>query len=904
MSALPPPPAAVRAYRALAALLLPPRFRADFAEPMAELFAELHADAVRAGGPLAGLRALLAELCPLLALAVRERRAERAERARRIDPDPGDARMLRALLEDLRYGARSLRGSPAYTLLAVLTLALGIGATTAIFTVVDAVLLRPLEYAAPERLVFLRTEQRQAAPPGTYLDWKESARSLEGVAAAEYWTPSLTGGDRPEQLLGLRVAADYLRTLGVRPLLGRGFLPEEEHEGRARVAVLRHDFWRARFGADSAIVGRTIMLAGEPHTVVGVMPEGVRFVPFWATDAVVAAPLVLDGLREDRDRVSLRVFARLRPGVTLDRARAELAAIGDRIEKLHPGSSRRLTAVPLLERVVSDVRPALLVLAAAVGLVLLLVCANVAHLQLVRGAARERELAVRTAIGATRRRLVQQTLVESLLLSGVGGALGVALAHAGVRVLVALGPSNLPRLDTIAIDARVIAFAALVATCTALLFGAAPAMAGSRVNVQDSLKDGTRGAGEGARRLRVRGALVVSEFALAVVLLVGAGLVLRSFGALLAVDPGFDPRGVVAMEVSLRGTASGGEARRGAFFRDLLARVSALPGVQAAGAINHLPLHGDVWRFGFQIAGRAPAPAGEGPSAVFRVVRPGSVRTVRLPVLQGRALEEADAAPTARAVLVNEAMARAQWPGRSPLGERLTVDGSQWFTVVGVVRDARQESWSGPSEPELYFSQIDAPAGKGADGEEAVAYLNPTSMTLVVRGAGDPRALVPAVERVVASMERDAPVSGVVTLEHAIARQVAQPRFYLVLLGAFAGVALLLAAIGVYGVISYAVARRTREIGIRIALGADRGAPFRLVVGNGMRLAALGGGVGLVGALWVTRYMRALLYGVQPTDPATFAVVTIVLGAVALAACAIPAWRASRTDPVVALRSQ
>jgi putative ABC transport system permease protein len=883
---------------------------------MARVFADVHAEAAHRGGALAGLRALAAELPPLLELAAEQRRAEREARAPHPDVDPGDRRIFRALREDLRYGVRSLRASPAFTLVAVLTLALGIGASTTVFTAVDAVLLRPLEYARPEGLVVVRTDHGSTTAAGTFLDWKRAARSVERMAAAEWWSPSLTGEERPEQLTAIHVSADLLPMYGVKPLLGRGFLPEEEHAGRDHAVVLSHDFWRARYDGDRGVIGRTLTLNGEKYTIIGVMPAGFRFAPFWNTRAALAAPLVLDARTADHDGASLRVFARLRPGVTLAQARADLAAVGAAVDREFPGTSRDILPVRLHEVVVGDVRPALLVLLAAVGFVLLMVCANVAHLQLVRGATRERDFALRAALGASRRRLVQQTLVESGLLSLAGGAAGLLLALGGVKALVALAPRGLPRVDTIAVDPRVVLFAAALTLVVALVAGLAPAVAGSRVDMLASLKDGARGAADGVRRLRVRGALVVSEFAVAIVLLAGAGLVIRSFAALLAVDPGFDARNVVSMVVSVRGTRDADAARRAVFFEQLVERARALPGVEGASAINHLPLHGDMWQFPYAVEGRPEASPGDRPTrGIFRVVRPGYFRVMHQPIVAGREFGADDGVATSRTVVINESMARRQWPGRSALGQRITVDEAgaarQWFTVVGVVHDARQGDWSDATRDEMFFPHLPVPSEDGLPGQ-GVSYLNPLSMTVVVRGApgggwegpGGGTALAAAVERAARALDPDAPVSDVITMTQAVAEQFAAPKFYVVLLGAFAGVALVLAAVGVYGVISYSVARRTREIGIRLALGAMRADPFRLVVGNGMRLAAAGGAIGLAGALGVTRYLRTLLYGVGPTDPATFALVTVVLGAVALAACAIPAWRAARTDPVVALRSQ
>ena len=841
-----------------------------------------------------------ARAAALRAMGGVERRKDECRDARRVG-------VAEDLARDARYAVRSLRRSPGFTATAVLTLTLGLGATIAIFSAVNGVLLRPLPYADPDRLVTVSYGRGSTVAAGTFLDWKSASRSFERMGVEEYWTPSLTGREKAEELLAVRVSADILPLLGVPPLLGRAFLPEEEHAGRDRVVVLTHESWRRRFAGDPRVVGQTMLLDGAPHTVVGVMPPGFRFAPYWATEAELAAPLVLDHRREDRQGSSLRSFSRLRPGVTLAQARGEMAAIAARLEREYPGQNQGVTVTPLREEEVGDVRPALLILLAAVAFVLLIACATVAHLQLVRAAARERELAVRTALGASRGRLVQQSLVESAMLSAVGGALGLALAYGGVRLLVALAPPGVPRLDAVGIDARVGAFAAAATLLSALVFGAAPALIASRVNVHAGLKEGSRSAADSVRRRRIRGALVASEFAMALVLLVGAGLVLRSFAALMREDAGFERRRILSLRVSVRGTQHADLARRPAFFRELVERVGALPGVEAASAINHLPMWGDHWRFPFFVEGRPVPPPGEDNLATFRIVRPGYFRTMRIPIVRGRDFTAEDEAAGAHVIVINETMARRHWPNDDAIGKRLSVDGRSappdWFTVIGVVRDVKQGSWSEPPSEEMYFPHLRTEKDPGPPLRLA-DFLSPDYMTLVVRTSADPAALTRAVEGVVLAMDRGAPISGVTTMEQVITRQVVQPRFYLLLLGAFAGVALVLAAVGVYGVISYSVARRTHEIGLRLALGARRSDPFRLVVRQGMRLAALGAALGLAGALAVTRYLRSLLFGVQPTDPATFAVVTLLLAAVAFVACCVPAWRASRVDPVVALRAE
>jgi putative ABC transport system permease protein len=599
----------------------------------------------------------------------------------------------------------------------------------------------------------------------------------------------------------------------------------------------------------------------------------------------------------------------MRPDVTLDQTRAELATIAGQLAREHPGTDQRITAVPLQDAVVGSVRAALLVLLAAVACVLLIACANVAHLQLMRAAAREREFALRAALGGSRRRLVQQLLVESALLSAAGGLLGLGLAYVGVRALVALAPTGrLPRVEAIGIDAGVLAFALGVTVLAAIVFGFGPALAASRDDVHEALRQGARAAGDGTRHRRVRAALVVSELAMALVLLTTAGLVVRSVQSMRAIDAGYDVRDVVSVTVSLKGTKQASPPhRRAAFFDELLGRVHGLPGVETASAINHLPMHGDHWHFPFAVEGATRPRPDERASASFRVVHPGYFRTMRIPIVEGRDFTRDDRAGRAHVVVVNESMARRRWPNESPLGKRITVDDPtgqpDWFTVVGIAKEVRQGSLTEGTSEEMYFPYLPSAGERGA-GLRLVSFLSPVYMTLVVRTAADPPALAARVEEIVRSMERDAPVGDATTMEQVVAEEFAQPRFYLLLFGAFAAVALTLAVIGVYGVISFSVARRTREIGLRVALGAPPSGPFRLVVGQGMRLAAIGIAIGMAATLGATRYARSLLFGVEPTDPATLAAATLVLALTALAASCLPAWRASKVDPMLVLRGE
>jgi predicted permease len=810
---------------------------------------------------------------------------------------------VRSFLADARFALRGLRRSPGFTAVAVLTLALGMGATSAIFTVVDGVLLRPLPYRDPDRIVTVLHGGNGPVAPANYLDWRAGSRSFASTAAAQAWGTTLTGRGPAESIApALQVTADLFAVLGVPAALGRTFRPGEDQPGAARTVVLGHRLWQRLFAADPQIVGQTLVLDGTPHQVIGVMPAGFEFAPFWVRNAELWAPLDLGARRQDRNGESLRVFARLAPGVSRAEAQAETTALWQRLARQYPGDTRADVVIGSLhDKAVGKVRRPLLVLLAGVGFVLLIACANVANLLLARAAGRRKEMGIRTSLGAGRGRLVRQLLTESLVLALAGGALGLLLAHTGVQVLLALGPRDLPRLESIALDGRVLAFSAAVCLGTGLVFGLAPALAISR-DLQGSLRDGGRGATEGIGRHRARGLLVVSEMALAMVLLIGAGLMIRSFARLRAVDPGFDPRGVISVSVpqpslgdpltpltpELRLQRA---AQRRDFARVLLARMRALGGVASAGGINHLPISGDLWMRELAVEG-APAPAhGEEPRAIYRVITPGYIPTLGLTLLEGRDLTERDDQGAPGAVIVNETLARRLWPGQDPLGRQLRVEdgGPNPRTVVGLVRDVKQREWTAPAGPEMYLAYLQNPS---------------SSLTLVVRAAGAPLALAPAIQQEIAAVDPRLPAARPRLMEAVVADAVGQPRFNLLLLDVFAGIALLLAAVGIYGVMAYAVSRRRQELGIRLALGARRGQILTLVLSDGMRLAAAGVAVGLLAALALTRMMGALLYEVSATDPATFAALAVVLTSAALLACYLPARRATSIDPMTALRQE
>ena len=808
------------------------------------------------------------------------------------------------MFQDLRYALRQLRKSPGFTVVAALALALGIGANTAIFSVVNAVLLRPLPYQDSDRLVTILHEYDHPVAPGNVLDWRAQNHVFEDIGVAENWTANLSGDERAESVNALHVSTNLFPLLGVRPLLGRFFLTDEEQQGKEHEVILSYRLWQRRFGGDEGIVGRSIKLQGEPYTVVGVMPKGFQFAPFWATKAELWAPLALGPRLTSREVNSLRAFARMKPGVTLEQARTEMATITARLEQQFPGTNRNVTVQLLKEKVVGDVRPALLVLLAAVTFVLLIACANVAHMLMARGTARQKEIAVRSALGAERWRIVRQFLTESLLLALLGGVAGLLLAFWGIRMLLAMVPASLPRVDTIALDGRVLLFTVAVSVLTGVVFGIVPALQASSVNLRDALQETGRGSGDSLRRNRLRSALVSSEFALAFLLMIGAGLMVRTFLALRAVDPGFRPHHLLSAVVSLAGSEEAQPQKRFAFYEQVLQRVSALPGVESVSAINHVPLAGDTWGFPFAIEGRPPSRPGESPNAVYRVVFPGYFRTMGISLLRGRDISEGDSMKAPGVVMVNDRLARRYWPGEDPIGKRITLDDDSpeknrtWLTVIGVTQDAKQDEWTSAPRPEMYLPLL-----------QSRFYLQEPSghfeyITLVVRTTGEPTAIANDIKSSIAALDKNVPVSEIETMDQAVEDLTAQPRFELWLLAGFAAVAVLLAALGIYGVMSYSVSRRTHELGVRMALGAAQGDVIGLVVKQAMILALVGSACGLAAAFVFTRMMSKLLYGVRATDPLTFAGVALILGGVAFLASYLPARRVTQIDPVAALRCE
>jgi putative ABC transport system permease protein len=812
------------------------------------------------------------------------------------------------LLQDLRYGARMLLKSPGFTLIAVITLALGIGANTAIFSLVNSILLRQLPFRQPERLV--RVDSRRLAP-GKYsftlpdfIDYRDQNQSLSGIAAFTSWSANFTDQGEPEQLQGLRISANAFELLGVEAVAGRVLAPGDDTPGQQHVAVLSYGLWRRRFGADPQLVGKKLTLNGASYTVVGVLPPQFFF-PTPLREAELAVPLAPDAdpLRGVRTSTNfLRALGRLKPGVTREQAEADLTAVAQRLRQQYPVANRQklgVTLSPLHEEVVGSFRLMLWVLLGAVGVVLLITCVNLANLTLARATGRRREMAIRAALGATRRRLVQQLATESLLLALFGAGLGLLLAFYGIGLLLALSPETLPRAGEVSIDFRVLGFTLALSLLAGALFGLAPAWQATRVSLNEELKGSGRGASGGERQNRARSLLVVSEIALSVVLLAGAGLLIKSFLRLQAVNPGFEAENALAIRLSLPKAQYSNRAAVTVFYEKLRPRLESLPGVEAVGFVSALPLSGTSFSIPFTIEGRATSPD-EAQRADYRAVDAGYFRALKIPLIAGREFNGRDAAEAPPVALISQNLARLHWPNGNPLGARLRINdnnqGPRPVEVVGVVGDVKHLSLDGEPAPHIYLPVHQAH-------EDGVAWLTNTQYWLL-RTTVDPLTLSAAARREIQAVDRNAPASNIRTMEQYLAASVAPRRFNLRLLTIFAASALVLAATGLYGVISYGVAQRKRELGIRIALGARPGDVLKLVTGEGMALAIIGVALGLMAALALTRVMEGLLFGVSATDPLTFMVIALLLMFVALLACYIPARRATKVDPLIALKSE
>jgi predicted permease len=802
------------------------------------------------------------------------------------------------LLQDLRYGRRVLIRHRAATVIAVVTLALGIGANTAIFSVVNSVLLRPLPYPNAERLMTIWEDHRArngpvnewTSPPG-FEDWRDQAKSFDHVVAFQGWQPTLTGQGDPEQLVGALVSHDTFATLGVTPALGRSFRPEEDQRGVESGVIISQGLWRRRFGADPSLVGKKISLNGESLVVIGVMPAGFNFPIIAGADIWrPIRPALNPGCQ--RGCITVRVMARLKPDATEAQARAELNSIAARIEQQFPDTNTKVgaTLVPLHEFLVGPVKTQMRALLVAVGFVLLIACANVANLLLARSATREKEIAIRASLGAGRRRIARQLLSESLLLAVIGGAMGLLLAYWLVDLLVSFSPQGTPRLDEIGIDRRVLGYTMAITILTGLLFGAAPVWQLFKVDLNQSLRDGGKGLQVARSGRRALSALVVAETALALTLLVGAGLLIRSFIRLQRVDPGFNPRNLLAAVVTLPQADYPEQNQIAPFYSRLLERVRTLPGVRSAAAVSSLPLAGNDSDAGFLIEGRPEPRSDQRPVAWISSVSQDYFRTMGMRLIAGREFTERDNENSPKVVIISEAAARRHFPKEDPIGKRIgngRPDG--WREIVGITADVKHFGLTQDARVSMFFPDRQRPSRQ---------------MFIVARTAADPLSLGPALRGEVAVMDKNLAVSNISAMEEVTAQSIGQERFTLLLLGLFSALALSLAAAGIYGVMSYAVAQRTHEIGVRVALGAQTRDVLKLVVSQGMALVLAGVGIGLASSLALTGFIRGLLFGVSATDPMTFVAISILLSVIALLACYLPARRATKVDPMVALRRE
>ncbi len=828
------------------------------------------------------------------------------ERLQAIDhlheQDRRRADMLDALTQDLRYAGRALRRSPGFAFIAVLTLALGIGANTAIFSVVNGVLLRPLPYQEPDRLVRLFTafrgsgEERYSMSQPEFMDYKGLTNVFVNAAAYGGASLTLTGDGEPQRVRGISATRDFLPVLGIAPLRGRNFEGEDGRLGVEPVVIVTHEFWQSRFGGDPTLLGRILQLNGISRRVVGILPPGATYERAEAFVPMFINPDSLTG----RSNNFLSGVARLRPNVTVAQAQRELTALtrrtSEEYKRNYPASmGYGANAIAMHEEIVGDVKLPLLILLGAVGLVLLIACANVANLLLARGEARQREIAVRLAMGASTRRVLRQLLTESTVLAVIGAVGGVLLAWWGTKAMLAVMPDAIPRVQEIRIDATVGFVTLGVALLTGLLFGLAPAMHLVRTELQSSLKETTRGGSESGQRQRVGRTLVMAEIALAVVVVIGAGLLVRSFHELRNTNPGFRPDQLLTVDLSLPATRYDTTATA-RFYQQLLERTAALPGVQIAAAASDLPPVSDGNNWDILIDGRTIAPDETAPSPNVRMVTREYFRAMSIPLVRGRAFGTEDTGASLPVVIINETSARSFWPNADPIGQHVRFSPRRpWMTIVGVARDVRSAGLAQPVPPELFLLHDQLPAVSG--GSQRAMYL-------ILRTTGDPLTLAAPARRIVREMDPLLANIGVRSMNELMDRSVARPRFTMLLLGVFGAVALMLAAIGIYGIMSYAVKRRTREIGIRMALGGKPRDVMLLVVGQGMRLAVVGLVVGIAGGLAATRLMRRLLFGVSATDPLTFTAIALLLAAVALVASWLPARRAVRTDPTTALRTE
>jgi putative ABC transport system permease protein len=799
---------------------------------------------------------------------------------------------MEMLLQDLRYGARMLLKNPGFTIVASITLALGIGANTAIFSIVNAVLIRPLPYQEPDQLVMIDEIPpgggQFAIAPGNFADWRDQSRSFVGMSAYRGGNLILTSdGGNAEQLRSQRISANFFDLLGIKPVLGRFFTSDEDKPDHNRVVIFSYSLWQRRFGGEPDIVGKMLTLDGNLYTVVGIMPANFRF----SVGTEIWTPLALTSEeRLSHDKHDFFAIARLKPNINLEHARVEMKAIAERLGVQYPKSNAGwgIRLIPLQEWVVGDTRPVLMGLLSVVAFVLLIACANIANLLLARSAARQREFAIRAALGASRWRVTSQLLTESLLLGVVGGLLGLLPAIWGINLLRSLVPIQLG-VETIGIDGRALGFTFTISVFTSLLFGLAPTLQAARLNLTESLKEGGWSGGVPGRD-RTRSLLVIAEIALSLALLVSAGLVVKSFIHLIQVNPGFQSEGLLTMQVSLPRAKYPEPARVTAFFDQLIEKIVAVPGVASVGAASTLPFKIDEVQE-FIIGGRSPITQGKEPSANYYIVSPEYFRAMGIPLIEGRLFSDNDAKNAPRVALINETLARVYFPNEDPIGKRIDISKGgfgTWREIVGVVGGVKHYGLDSKTTMQIYEPFLQIPQ---------------SMMSFAVRVTGDTETIAAAIRNQVTAMDKDQPIANIRTMEKIVAASVSRQRFSALLFTLFAGVALILAAVGIYGVMSYYVTQRTREIGIRMALGAQTKDVLRLIVMHGAKLVLIGLSVGLSAALTMTRLMKRLLFDVEPNDPLTFSVITIMLTIVALLASWIPARRATKVDPITTIRS-
>jgi putative ABC transport system permease protein len=846
-------------------------------------------------------------LDPAQARRAAVRAMEGIEQQKEACRDQRKVNWLEDFVQDVRFAVRTLRRNPGFTVIALLTLALGIGANAAIFSVIDGVLLRPLPYGTPSQLVMVwewntqHDNRHNTVSPPNFLDWQKENHVFSEMAYLADTRTNLTGDGEPEQIVALNTSANFFSTLGVRPMIGPGFLPENGQEGKNNVVVLSYGLWKRRYAADPAIVGKTIRLSGKPQVVTGVMSEDFKFFikdgTLTGEKPQIFTPWVFPREYEQLGRIGrfLSVVARLKPGVSASQAQTEIAGIAARLAREYPDFDGNWSAnvVPIREQLTGEIRPALLILLGAVGFVLLIACANVSSLLLARAANRERELGIRTAMGASRWRMARQLLTESLLLAVVGGALGVITAIWSTNLLLVASPTNLLELTHIETNWDVVAFSCGMAILAGVLFGFLPSYVAARGAIADTLKEGGRNSSAGRNRSMLRSGFVVAQIGMALVLLTGSGLLIRSFAVLLDVQPGFDPKNVLTFTVALPNSKYGQDSACLAFFRDLLSRLAKIPGVTSVSMDSFPPMSGLGAATDIKILSKPPVAKADLPGAAVRVVGPDYFRTLGIPLRAGREFDARELSEMRHVAMVNQAFVDQYMSGMNPLGQKIVIymksltDADQTSEIIGVVGNVRLMGLDAPAQPVVYWPHPELVYSK---------------MGLLVRTSGDPKSVVSAARDAIRGIDPDEPMANIATMEEVVSASYARSRFTMIVLGMFAALALVLAAVGIYGVIAYSVAQRTAEIGIRVAMGAQRADVLRLILGQGSRLILTGAALGVVCALALTRLLRGMLFQVSAADPLTFACVAAILVAVAFLACYLPARRAMHVDPLVALR--